>query len=94
MECFRSIIGQLIRFGDNNRSRFFEVCQPVTKVDIGICYIHNVSGALGITKYLFLARNVVWARGQRTATLIKCVIDFSTQKERPFCRLTVRDFIK
>jgi len=64
MECFRSIIGQLIRFGDNNRSRFFEVCQPVTKVDIGICYIHNVSGALGITKYLFLDNTKKCGLGQ------------------------------
>jgi len=54
----------------------------MAEVNIYICYIDNISNALGVIYKLLKItfRNVIRTQGRRTAVFIDSVIDFSTGK--------------
>ena len=48
----------------------------MTKVDIGICYIYNISNILEVTYYLFkvVSRNIIWTWNRRTTIFINNIL--------------------
>ena len=59
---------------------------PMAEVNIYICYIDNISNALGVTYNLLkiTLRNVIRTQSRRTAAFIDSVMNFSTREWRPF----------
>ena len=63
MKDLKSIIQRFVGLWNDNKYEFLKVQWLVAKIDIGICYINNISNALSISYYLFKIglRNVIWA---------------------------------